>query len=87
MKTKTFFKVLGMFIKSYFTCIHSPGDLTVVRLTDKVDDIPDDDFPCEAWNTRSLCKCGEMVDYEFAFSVSYKNANFNEDGTRIEDVQ
>ena len=87
MSIKTFFKVLGLLIKGWFVCVHLPGDLTVIRLTEKIEDLPDDNFPCESWMTRSLCECGKTVDYEFAFSVAYRKETFNEDGNRIEDVK
>ena len=87
MSVGTFFKAVGLLVKSWFTCVHFASDLTVIRLVEKVEDLPDDLFPCEVWKTRSLCKCGETIDYEFAFSVRYKNEHFNSDGTRIEDVQ
>lgn len=87
MKTKTFFTVLGLFVKSWFMCLHLPGDCTVIRLNHKVKDLPNDIFPCEVWNTRALCECGETVDQEFVFSDAYRKETFNDDGTRIEDVK
>jgi hypothetical protein len=82
-----FCKIWGLFIKSHFVCIHFASDLTVIRLVEKIEDTPDKYFPSETWKTRSLCKCGEMVDQDFVFGVDFKNRNFNSDGTRIEDVK
>jgi hypothetical protein len=82
-----FCKIWGLFIKGLFVCLHLPGDLTVVRLTKKLEDTPDQYFPSETWKTRSLCKCGEMVNQDFVFGIDYKDRTFNSDGIRFEDVK
>lgn len=57
----------------------------MIRLTEKLEDLPDDIFPCETWMTKSLCECGETVDQKFVFGIEHKDRTFNSDGTRIED--
>ena len=84
---KKFFWIWGQLIKSQFVCIHLPHDLTVIRLVEKIEDLPDKYFPAEFWKTRSACICGETVDYDFVFGIDHKNKTFNSDGIRFEDVK
>lgn len=72
---KKFFKIWGLFFKSFFVCLHLPGDLKVDELITKCDDeeslaseklLP---YGFEHWNCACTCKCGEKVEQRFSFSL------------------
>jgi len=51
-----FFRVIGLFIKHQFVCLHLPSDLKVTNFIEKTHD--DGEF--ETWMCLSECtKCGE----------------------------
>jgi len=56
-------KVLWLFIKSFFVCLHLPHDLSV----DKRLEMVYDDGEYEDWKCECTCKCGEKVEYTFSF--------------------
>ena len=79
--------MLWLWIKSWFTCIHSPSQLSVDRIVEKLDeDLDPETMDFEKWKSECTCKCGEKVTFNFWYSKEYRSNSFDDDGYMIPEV-
>ncbi len=58
-------QIYWTFFKSFFTCQHLYGDLTVDELIERLKDEEENGDEFEHWNCACTCKCGEKKEQVF----------------------
>jgi len=62
-------QIYWTFFKSFFTCQHLFGDLTIDELIERLKDEEEDGDNFEHWRCACTCKCGEKKEQVFALTT------------------